>query len=194
LCLCGSLLFHLILILSPYFNYTGTFLLTIVVATTILRTMAGKLKEEIKQKKPFESLEAEVFLNLQRTTDALMRGMVEALKPAGISATQYNVLRILRGAGEEGLACRDISERMVTRDPDITRLLDRMEAAELVNRSRENTDRRVITARITEKGLRLLEELDESLVQLQKDQLGHLGKNRLKSLIELLEQAREKVS
>ena len=156
--------------------------------------MVGKLKEEIKQKKPFESLESELFLNLHRTTDALTRGMVEALKPVGISTTQYNVLRILRGAGEEKLACREISERMVTRDPDITRLLDRLEAAELVSRSRENLDRRVITARITDKGLRLLEELDERVLQLHKDQLGHLGRNRLKSLIELLEQAREKIS
>jgi len=156
--------------------------------------MAGKLREEIKQKKPFESLEAEVFLNLQRTTDALTRGITDVLKPAGISPAQYNVLRILRGAGREGLACREISERMVTRDPDITRLLDRLETAELVKRSREEIDRRVITVRITEKGLRLLEEIDSRIVQLHKDQLGHLGKGRLKQLIELLEQAREKVS
>jgi MarR family transcriptional regulator, organic hydroperoxide resistance regulator len=165
--------------------------LTIVVATTILQIMVGKLKEEIKQNKPFESLEAEVFLNLQRTTDALSRGLIEMMKPFGISLAQYNVLRILRGAGEEGLACRDISERMVTRDPDITRLLDRLEASDLVKRAREQTDRRVITVRITDNGLKLLEDLHESLVELQRRQLGHLGKTKLQTLIELLELARE---
>ena len=89
--------------------------------------MAAKLKDEIKQGKPFESLQAEVFLNLMRTADALSRGVEEILKLAGLSNTQYNVLRILRGAGEQGLCCREVADRMITRDPDITRLLDRLE-------------------------------------------------------------------
>jgi DNA-binding MarR family transcriptional regulator len=156
--------------------------------------MAGKLRKEIKQKKPFESLRAELFLNLQRTADALMRGVAEALKPSNISPTQYNVLRILRGAGEEGLACREISERMVTRDPDITRLLDRLEANGLVRRTREQLDRRVIKTKITEKGLSLLNELDSSIDLMLENQLGHMQDRSLRELIELLELAREKTT
>ena len=119
--------------------------------------MSPKLKDEIKQGRPFESLEAEVFLNLMRTADALSRGVEEILKLAGLSHTQYNVLRILRGAGEQGLCCREVAERMITRDPDITRLLDRLERRGLLTRSRDSKDRRVITVRITPAGLKVLE-------------------------------------
>src|SRR5918992_748846 len=122
--------------------------------------MARRLRTEIHQTKPFASLEEEAFLNLQRTGDALLHGLEAALKPVGLSPSQYNVLRILRGAEAEGLACREVAERMVTRDPDITRLLDRLEARGLVIRARDREDRRVITVRITPEGLRLLQELD----------------------------------
>src|SRR4029079_5455628 len=98
--------------------------------------MAGRLQKEIQQTRPFGSLEEEAFLGLQRTADALARRAYDVLKPSGLSATQYNVLRILRGAGEAGLACGEIGERMITRDPDITRLLDRLEARHLIARAR----------------------------------------------------------
>src|SRR5919108_1101542 len=126
-------------------RHAKTILLTIVVMRSIYRVaMARRLRMEIHQTKPFASLEEEAFLNLQRTADALLHGLEAALKPAGLSPSQYNVLRILRGAEAEGLACREVGERMVTRDPDITRLLDRLEARGLVMRARDREDRRVI--------------------------------------------------
>ncbi len=152
--------------------------------------MAGRAQKEIKQRKPFRRIEDEAFVNLLRTADALMQGVVAALKPVGLSPTQYNVLRILRGAGRGGLACREIAERMITRDPDVTRLLDRLEERRLVIRTREREDRRVITTRITEEGLRILEKLDDPIEALHVQQLGHLGDERLRSLINLLELAR----
>src|SRR5208282_3077495 len=135
--------------------------------------MAPKLKDEIKQDKPFDSLEAEVFLNLMRTADALSRGAEEILKLAGLSHTQYNVLRILRGAGEQGLCCREVAERMITRDPDITRLLDRMERRGLLTRSRDSQDRRVITVRITSAGQKVLKDLDGPLSKHNRNFLSH---------------------
>jgi DNA-binding MarR family transcriptional regulator len=154
--------------------------------------MAGRIQKQIKQRKPFRRSEDEAYLNLQRTADALMQGLAATLKPAGLSPTQYNVLRILRGAGPDGLACREIAERMITRDPDVTRLLDRLEERGLVTRTRDRADRRIITTRITEKGLGLLNELDEPVAQLHAEQLRHLGDQRLRSLITLLETARAK--
>src|SRR5688572_11825070 len=111
--------------------------------------MARDLQSEIKQRKPFQLREEELFLNIVRTADLLARKGSELFKDADLSPNQYNVLRILRGAGAEGLACGEVGERMVTRDPDITRLLDRLEKRDLVRRSREKGDRRVVTARIT---------------------------------------------
>lgn len=154
--------------------------------------MAGRLRAEIKQKKPFRHVEQEAFVNLQRTADALMQGLAAILKPIGLSASQYNVLRILRGAGSDGLACREVAERMVTRDPDVTRLLDRLEDRGLVTRTREQGDRRIITVRITEEALRILADLDAPVAELHVRQLGHLGKDRLRTLIDLLETARGK--
>src|SRR5262245_60916712 len=98
--------------------------------------MSGRLAAEIKQTKPFASLEAEAILNLHRTASILMQVEAEALKPHGLSLTQYNALRILRGAGSAGLACQEIAERMIARDPDITRLLDRLEKRKLIARAR----------------------------------------------------------
>ncbi|HYA45069.1 MAG TPA: MarR family transcriptional regulator [Acidimicrobiales bacterium] len=154
--------------------------------------MGGRLRSEIKRKGPFAGAELEAFLNLQRTADALARGLAEALKPAGLSGPQYNILRILRGAGAGGCVCRELGERMVTRDPDITRLLDRLEARDLVARERGREDRRVVKTRVTEKGLRLLESLDAPVADLHRRLLGHLGARRLRALIELLEVARER--
>lgn len=155
-----------------------------------IRVMIGRLEAETKQKKPYRLLEEEAFVNLQRTADALLQRVAEALKPAGLSPTQYNVLRILRGAGSDGLACREVAGRMITRDPDITRLLDRLEDRGLVTRTREREDRRVITTRITEEGLHVLKGLDRPIADLHTRQLGSLGEERLRALIDLLELAR----
>lgn len=149
------------------------------------------LQKEIHQEKPFESLEAEVFLSLQRTADQLLRRVETALKAQGLSPTQYNVLRILRGAGPAGLACSHIAERMVTRDPDMTRLLDRLEKCGWVKRAREKKDRRVITTRITSQGLQLLERLDEPIRRVHRDNLGHVQKSRMRMLVRLLGLIRE---
>ena len=138
---------------------------------------------------PARTAEQEIYLRLQRTADALLRGVEETLKPASLSHTQYNALRILRGAGLKGLACREVADRMLTRDPDITRLLDRLEARGLVTRSRERLDRRVITVRITEKGQKLLEKLDQPVLDLHRRQLRHLGARRLRRLMSLLDLA-----
>jgi DNA-binding MarR family transcriptional regulator len=153
--------------------------------------MSTKLQDEIKQGKPFESLQAEVFLNLMRTADALSRGVEEILKLAELSHTQYNVLRILRGAGEQGLCCREVAERMITRDPDITRLVDRLERRGLLARSRDSKDRRVITVRITRAGQKLLKDLDRPMAEYNRKLLRHMDNSDLRKLAELLTVARE---
>ncbi len=152
--------------------------------------MSPKLKDEIKQTKPFPSLESEVVLNLMRTSDALARSGEKILKLAGLSPNQYNVLRILRGAGENGLCCHEVGERMITRDPDITRLLDRLERRGLVARSRDRHDRRVIMARITAAGRKILKDLDGPIEDYNRNRLSHIEKADLRKLNELLEAAR----
>ena len=151
-----------------------------------------KLQDEIKQTKPFESLEDEAFVSVLRTAGAFQWREAELLKPYEITLPQYNVLRILRGAGPEGLICREIGERMIARDPDVTKLLDRLEARGLVSRERQEKDRRVIVARVTPEGLRLVAEIDGPVLKLTADLLGHLGEDKLGTLIRLLEEAREK--
>ena len=141
-----------------------------------------------QQTKP--SLEETVFLDLLRTSDVLSRRLDYVLKNAELSANQYNVLRILRGAAE-GLPCGEIGNRMITRDPDITRLLDRLEKRELISRCRETKDRRMVLTRITPAGLKLLAELDEPVQAAHREQLGHLGRERLKALSELLQESRK---
>jgi DNA-binding MarR family transcriptional regulator len=150
------------------------------------------IQEEIKQTKPFRSLEEKALIALLRTADQLQRRVAEMLKPHGVSPTQYNALRILRGAGAKGLACSEVGQRMLNRDPDITRLLDRLERRDLILRSREPKDRRVIKARITPAGLALLRSIDSHAEEFQRDLLGHMGQRRLESLIAMLEAAREK--
>ena len=135
-------------------------------------------------------LEAQVFVNLLRTADALARGAEALLKPTGLSATQYNVLRILRGAGPEGLACREVGCRMISRDPDITRLMDRMESRGLIARARGEEDRRVVKSRLTAEGLRILGVLDAPVQELHRRQLHHLPAKELRQLSRLLERAR----
>jgi DNA-binding MarR family transcriptional regulator len=133
------------------------------------------------------------FLDLLRTTDLLSRGLIQVLKSEGLSGTQYNVLRILRGA-PEGLPCGEIAARMITRDPDVTRLLDRLEKRGLISRCRETKDRRTVVARITPGGLKLLTRLDEPVQEIHRKQLGHLGRERLRTLTELLHVARKQLS
>ena len=151
-----------------------------------------RLQSEIRQSKPFRSLEEEVYLSLIRTTDALYRRHEVLLKIADLSPAQYNVLRILRGSEPHGLACKEIADRMLTRDPDITRLLDRLERRKLVVRSRQRQDRRVIITRISAAGLEVLAQLDKPASELSKACLRHLGKQRLQELIRLLEIVRER--
>ncbi len=152
--------------------------------------MGKKLQAEIKQKAPFASLEEEVFLNLLRTGDALSQQVEGLLRAAGLSTTQYNVLRILRGAGTQGLTCGETGSRMVTHDPDITRLLDRLEKRELITRSRGTRDRRVVTARITRQGLLLLGKLDQPLADLNQSLFRHMRRGELRKLSALLEKVR----
>jgi len=154
--------------------------------------MTGRLLAEIKQARPFPSLEAEAALNIVRTADALLRGLAAALKPHGISPEQYNVLRILRRAGRDGLPCGEIAARMITRDPDVTRLLDRLQARSLIARARDTGDRRVVAARILPAGLRLLASLDRPLEAANQHLVGHLRPARLRQLVALLESVRQR--
>jgi DNA-binding MarR family transcriptional regulator len=135
------------------------------------------------------ALEEQVFINLMLTSDQLARRLEPVLKAAEISPTQYNVLRILRGA-PEGLACGEIASRMITRDPDITRLLDRLEKRSLVSRCRDTKDRRMVLTRITEAGLKLLAQLEGPILDAHHLLLGHLGPEKLRNLLKLLEEAR----
>ena len=136
--------------------------------------------------------EEAVFLDLMRTTDMLSRALVTVLKPEDLSANQYNVLRILRGA-QGALPCGEIASRMITRDPDITRLLDRLEKRGLISRCRETKDRRMVMAGITPDGLKLLSRLDEPIEEAHRKSLGHLGRERLRALTELVQAARSAV-
>jgi DNA-binding MarR family transcriptional regulator len=153
--------------------------------------MAGRIQSEIQQTKPIGSLEEEAFLNLQRTTAQLSQAMTELLKEHDLTPTQYNVLRILRGAGTAGLAAGEIGERMITRDPDVTRLLDRLERRGLVERWRCTHDRRVVWTRISAAGLDAIAPLDRPVDELHVDLLRHMGADRLRQLVELLEVARD---
>ena len=148
--------------------------------------MVISLQEEIKQTKPFTSLEQEAHLSIVRTGSLLFDQVEKFLKPYGITATQYNALRILRGAEPNGLCRNELRDRMLTRMPDMTRLLDRLEEAELVGRERQDHDRRMVRSRITPAGLKLLADLD-SVVQIEeKRRIGHLNEEQLRTLIDLL--------
>lgn len=141
-------------------------------------------------RRPPPCLEEATFLELMRTTDLLSRRLVPVLKAEDLSPTQYNVLRILRGS-PEGLACGEIANRMITRDPDVTRLLDRLEKRKLIARSRESKDRRMVLTRITPEGLQLLSGLDLPVREAHIRQLGDLGAKRLQELARLLRACRQ---
>jgi DNA-binding MarR family transcriptional regulator len=155
--------------------------------------MIRAAKEDKSFPKPPPLLEQDAFMSIQRNADWLMRDLEEILEEQNLSPAQYNVLRILRTAGPAGMACHEIGERMITRDPDMTRLLDKLEDRELLTRSRERSDRRVIRTRISQGGLKLLRELDDPVRNLHRKQLGHLSEKRLRLLVRLLESVREQV-
>lgn len=163
---------------------------------TVLQTgsKTGQLQKELRQTKSFESLHAETFLNLVRTADQLQHALHLKLKPYGITETQYNSLRILRGAGKHGLTCAEIGVRLISQDPDITRLLGRLERQGLVHRERGVKDRRLVLTKITSVGLDRLKELDPVVAATVKELLAHLSKEELRTMIGLLERARCKVA
>jgi MarR family transcriptional regulator, organic hydroperoxide resistance regulator len=154
------------------------------------RNTTRGLQAELKQKAPFTSREQEAYLALLRTTDALQSRTELKMKEFGLTGTQYNALRILRGAGPEGLPCSEIGERMITRDPDITRLLNRLEQRGLVERTRDHQDRRVVYGTITAAGKKLLREMDEPMEQHGRELLRHVSHADLQRLIALLEKVR----
>jgi len=152
--------------------------------------MPPALQEELKQNKPFRTLRQEAQLNLVRTANILSDAFEQMLKPRGITGTQYNVLRILRGAEPDGLCRNEVSQRLLNRMPDATRLLDRMEEAGLVTRERSTVDRRLVTTRITKKGRQIVDDLDDAADEQHEKALGHMSEQQLRTLIKLLTIAR----
>jgi DNA-binding MarR family transcriptional regulator len=152
--------------------------------------MPSRLQAEIKQTKPFERLEHEAILGLLRTAAVIDHANDEALRPFGLTGTQFNVLRILRGAGQDGLCGREIGERMITRVPDVPRLLDRLEKSGLITRERDRDDRRHVTARITAKGRDLLEEVGNAGAVVEK-RFRRLAQDQLQALVAALDVIRE---
>jgi len=153
--------------------------------------MVHTLRDDIKQKKPFSSGEQEAYLNILRTSSELEAQVEQLLKPHGITTAQFNVLRILRGAEAEGLCRNAVRDRMISRMPDMTRLLDRMEASGLVERERSTHDRRHVSTHITAQGRKLLEKVVPKVNELHQKQLGHLSPKQLATLSELLTLVRE---
>lgn len=155
---------------------------------------ARTLREEIRQTKPFASLTQEAILGLYRTTDLLQRNFAQVVEPRGISLQQYNVLRILRGAGKQGTPTLDIADRMIQKAPGITRLLDKLEAKHLVRRERCPGDRRQVLCWITPRGLQLLDELEKPLTSAAEKAMQPLKPAESQSLISLLERIRNHIS
>jgi DNA-binding MarR family transcriptional regulator len=131
-------------------------------------------------------MNSRINVAILKTADALSAQAEQLIKASGLTGAQYNVLRILRGAGPDGLPCNGISERMISRDPDMTRMLDRMENRQWITRERQKEDRRVVKARITEEGLKLLKKLDAPVRELHKNQFKHMSATRQKTLLELV--------
>jgi DNA-binding MarR family transcriptional regulator len=155
-----------------------------------MKSRPKTLLEELRQTKPFESPEQEAILALQRTTDLLRRHFTQVIGPHGISPQQYNVLRILRGAGAAGTPTLDIADRMIEKTPGITRLLDRLEGKHLVRRRRCPEDRRQVLCWITESGLKLLAELDKPVSDPGPRYLQSLSSDEVRQLIDMLERIR----
>jgi DNA-binding MarR family transcriptional regulator len=152
----------------------------------MLSLVTARARKEAGREDATGGREEDVYLTMLRTVERLSRGVAETLAGADLTPTQYNALRILRGAGDAGASCTEVSERMVTKDSDVTRLLDRLEARGLILRGREAADRRRVVARITEEGLRVLAALDGPVAETHRRQLGHMGEKRLATLDKLL--------
>ncbi len=152
--------------------------------------MTPDLRSELRQQKPFGSLAHEAFLSVARTEAVLSDGIERLLEPHGLTLTQYNVLRVLRGAESAGLCRNEIRDRLITRMPDVSRLLDRMEAAGLISRVRSSEDRRQVNTTLTAKGRRLVDQLDAPMAREHERQFKRLDAKQLKALIELLTLAR----
>jgi DNA-binding MarR family transcriptional regulator len=144
---------------------------------------------EIHQSKPFATTEEELLVSLLRTTDLLEERFDRLVKPFGISMTQYNVLRILRGAGPGGRTCGEIGERLIAREPDVTRLLERLEKAGFLARTRDTSDRRVVVTRITPAGIKLLSDLDKPMRELD-GLLKPMGEKKITKTLKLLDELR----
>ncbi len=149
-----------------------------------------RLGTELRQLRPFPSQAVYAFLAIQRTADDLSTAFTQLLKPYGLTSTQYNVLRILRGAGDEGLPTLEIGQRMVRREPDVPRLVDRLEKAGWVVRERCTKDRRVVYGRLTELGRELLARLDAPVNALHAEQMAPLSGEEQAQLVELLDRLR----
>ena len=148
------------------------------------------MNSRAKSAKPLISQENRIFVALLQAADTLGQEAEQLLKAAGLTGAQYNVLRILRGAEPQGLPCRAIGDRMISHDPDMTRLLDRLEKRGLITRVRQTDDRRVVKTRITPQALSLLKTLDRPIRELHKRQFRHMSAARLKILSDLLEEVR----
>jgi MarR family transcriptional regulator, 2-MHQ and catechol-resistance regulon repressor len=155
--------------------------------------VGGRLQKEIKKRRPFELLEEEATLNLLRTSDQVQIHFSRLFREHGLTPSQYNILRILRGEGKP-LPCLEIADRMIAVVPAITGLIDRLEALALVTRQRSDEDRRVVFVAISDKALRLLEKLDEPVRALNKKISSHMSQAELKELIRLLEKLRQPLS
>ena len=151
--------------------------------------MKRRLSTQIQQNKPFESLSTEVYLEILKTSQTAGRWVLEALKPSNLTPAQFNVLRILRGS-PDGLTCTKISERMINPDPDVTRLLDRLAAAGLVEKQRNDKDRRVVDVVITKVGLKATEQASKAVRQKLEAEMQPLGTTKLNTLADLLEEVR----
>lgn len=147
-------------------------------------------QEKLQSHRPSSNLEEETFMNLQRTAGCLFQAFTRVLRPFELTPTQYNVLRILRGAQPNRLTCGEVGERMVNPEPDVTRIIDRLIARGLVSRERDEIDRRIVRVEISERGLLLLAEIDEPVHSSLREMLSHLGENRLHNLAYLLEEVR----
>lgn len=152
--------------------------------------MSSELQRELKQNRPFAAPTQEAAVSLIRTADLMRRSIAAVVEPHGLTPQQYNVLRILRGAGDNGLPTLEIAERMIEQTPGITRLIDRLELKQLVSRERSVTDRRQVFCRITRAGLALLTRLDEPIVEAEQEALGVLSERQLGQLLSLLDRAR----
>jgi MarR family transcriptional regulator, organic hydroperoxide resistance regulator len=156
--------------------------------------MSSHLQRELKQNRPFVSPTQEAAVSLMRTADLVRRSVSAVVEPHGITVQQYNVLRILRGAGDPGLPTLEIAGRMIEQTPGITRLIDRLEVKKLVGRERCETDRRQVFCRITSDGLKLLTRLDDPIHDAEQIALASLSDRQITQLLSLLDRARQSLS